>query len=271
VRLPRPTSRRPFAAAVLLASFAVAAGCGGSTNSSTAPTAPPAPAGGISILVTNDDGVAAPGIDTLVNRLRTLPNVTVTVVAPAENQSGSGGRTTPGALHSTPATTASGYQATAVNGYPADTVRVALDDLKLHPRLVVSGINKGQNIGVIASISGTVGAARAAAQRGIPAIAVSTGSPGADGRYDFEAGADYAIREVQKELTAFPGTATIANLNVPSCNSGQVRGLQELPADARPDLRALEPSNCTSTRPPSTEVGSFVDGFAVLTRIPARP
>ncbi|HSP38850.1 MAG TPA: 5'/3'-nucleotidase SurE [Frankiaceae bacterium] len=265
--------RRNKALALVVASLGLAA-CSGSGSSGGPPAGPAGSASaatGISILVTNDDGVTAPGIDILVNRLRTLPNVAVTVVAPADNRSGAGGRTTPGALRSAPAATASGYQATAVDGYPADTVRVALDDLKLHPRLVVSGINKGQNIGPIAAISGTVGAARAAAQRGIPAIAVSTGTPAADGQYDFAIGADYAIREVQKELTSPPNPATIANLNVPSCATGQVRGLQELPAENKPDVRALATSSCTSTRPPSTEVGSFVDGFAVLTRIPARP
>lgn len=247
--------------------------CGGSKSSSAPATgATTAASAGTVILVTNDDGVTAPGLDTLVQQLRRLPGVTVAVVAPAENESGTGGRTTSGALHHTAASTASGYQATAVDGFPADTIRVALDDLRLKPALVVSGINRGQNVGVIAGISGTVGAARAAAQRGIPAIAVSTGSPAAGGSFDYAAGADYVLREVRKDLPgggASPGTSTIANLNVPSCAAGSVRGLEELPADTRPDLRALGTSDCTSTKPPSTETESFLDGYAVLTRIPA--
>lgn len=256
----------PLLVGLLLAPTA----CGGSKSGSTSP-ASGTPAASTVILVTNDDGVTAPGIDVLVTRLRTLPNVSVQVVAPARNQSGSGGRTTPGALRHESATTASGLPATAVDGYPADTIRVALDDLKLRPALVVSGINKGQNVGPIASISGTVGAARAAAQRGIPAIAVSVGTP-KSGDFDYTIGAGYVLREVQKDLPgggADPGTATIANLNVPSCDAGQVRGLQELPADNLPDPRVLQASNCTSTAPPSTEIGSFLNGFAVLTRIPA--
>jgi 5'-nucleotidase len=267
---------RPLIAAPLLAGLvAVPLACGGSdaaTPSPSASTGMPAPTGTV-IMVTNDDGVSAPGLDAVVNRLRMLPGVSVQVVAPASNESGTGGRTTSGTLRHSPATTASGYPATAVDGFPADTVRVALDDLKLRPALVVSGVNKGQNVGPIAGISGTVGAARAAAQRGIPAIAVSSGQPGAGGNFDFAAGADYAVREAQKELPsggAARDTATIANINVPSCTTGSIRGLQDLPADTTPDLRALGSSNCTSTRPPSTETESFLDGFAVLTRIPAR-
>ena len=102
----------------------------------------------ITVLVTNDDGVSAPGIDALVQALRTSKNTKVVVVAPATNQSGSGGKTTPGTLTTQPATTASGYQATAVQGYPADTVTAALDQLGVKPNVVMSGINPGQNVGV---------------------------------------------------------------------------------------------------------------------------
>ena len=80
------------------------------------------------VLVTNDDGVHAPGIDALVQALRALPQVTIIVVAPAVNQSGTGGKTTKGTLKTAPTTTASGYPATAVRGYPADTIRWAIDD-----------------------------------------------------------------------------------------------------------------------------------------------
>jgi 5'-nucleotidase len=229
------------------------------------------------VLVTNDDGVSAPGIDAVVTKLRMLPGITVRVVAPADNESGTGGRTTEGQLQHQAATTASGYPAESVDGYPADTIRVALDDLGLRPVLVVSGANKGQNVGAIANISGTVGAARAAAQRGIPAIAVSSGLPGDSGQYDFGSAAELAVGAAQKELTALrstqsasPDVATIANLNVPSCAAGKVRGLQELPADTKPDSRSLDASDCASTAPPTTEVDSFLHGFAVLTRIPSR-
>src|SRR5215203_33335 len=74
----------------------------------------------ITVLVTNDDGVGAPGIDTLVEALRAQKNTKIVVVAPDVNKSGSGGQTTPGTLTTAAATTASGYEATAVQGFPAD-------------------------------------------------------------------------------------------------------------------------------------------------------
>ena len=129
----------------------------------------------LTILVTNDDGYNAPGIDTVVQALRKLPRVTVKVVAPATNQSGTGSKTTAGTLTTMKVKTLSGYPAIAVQGYPADTIRAALGQLHLHPNLVVSGVNFGQNLGPVLDASGTVGAARAAAARGIPAVASSQG------------------------------------------------------------------------------------------------
>src|SRR5262245_24234436 len=80
-----------------------------------APSDPQSPATEpLRILVTNDDGVGAPGIDKLVNALQNIPNSEVTVIAPATNQSGTGVNLTTTPLTVTPATTASGDQATAV-------------------------------------------------------------------------------------------------------------------------------------------------------------
>ena len=107
-------------------------------------TAAPEP---LQILVTNDDGIGADGIDAIVQALLQLDNVVVTVVAPLENQSGSGGKTTDGALTVTDAMTKSGYAAKAVAGFPADTIVWAIDQggIDFVPDLVVSGINNGQN------------------------------------------------------------------------------------------------------------------------------
>ena len=275
----RPRLRRLAPAACLVVALALPAACGGSAKTpapaaTSSPSSPPP--GTVSILVTNDDGVDAPGISALVERLRRLPGVDVQVVAPARNQSGSGGKTTPGALPQHPATTSSGYRATAVEGYPADTVRVALDDLHLKPTLVVAGVNAGQNTGPLVAISGTVGAARAAARRGIPALAVSQGQPGAGGTFDFEAGADQAARQVQSLLPTLAAggatTSTVENLNVPSCGAGTVRGLLMLPPEVNAAGKPLlEPSDCTSTARPADEITAFHDGFAVLTRVSATP
>ena len=108
---------------------------------SVALTGPASAAGGASpkpltILVTNDDGYNSPGINTLVQALRKLPKVTVKVVAPATNQSGTGGQTTPGTLVTTKVKTLGGYPAVAVQGHPADTIRAAIDQLHIRPNLV---------------------------------------------------------------------------------------------------------------------------------------
>src|SRR5580658_4643146 len=91
--------------------------CGSASTSSPGTTAPTS--GTLTILVTSDDGVGAPGINAAVQGLRTLPNTRVTVVAPLTNQSGTGEKTTPatsGPLVTSKARTASGYAAVAVHG-----------------------------------------------------------------------------------------------------------------------------------------------------------
>ena len=119
--------------------------------------------------MTNDDGIGAPGIDTLVNAPRRSSTTSRSSSWPRPtNQSGSSDTTTPGGAHLRRGATASGVEGTAVDGFPADTIAVALDELGLEPDLVVSGVNEGQNVGPLAYVSGTVGAARAAIRRGDP-------------------------------------------------------------------------------------------------------
>jgi 5'-nucleotidase len=227
------------------------------------------PPGVLRILVTNDDGVDAPGIDALVEALRALPDTEVTVVAPLANQSGSGGNTTPGELAVTDVTTASGYPAKAVDGYPADAILWALDQggVEEPPDLVVSGINFGQNLGPAIEISGTVGAARAAATRGIPALAVSQGI--AD-QPDFPSAVDEAVAWVEAnrtELLARTGDepAEVDNLNVPTCTTGDVRELVVAPAAPEAGTRDVTVVDCTSTLVgPADDIDAFINGFAVL-------
>src|ERR1700722_17982211 len=99
-----------FGAGSVLAACGTTSSSGSTTTTSTSHQI-------LTIMVTNDDGVDAPGINAVVQGLRTLPNTQVTVVAPLTNQSGTGGKTTPssaGALVTSKATTASGYPSTAV-------------------------------------------------------------------------------------------------------------------------------------------------------------
>ncbi len=125
------------------------------------------------ILVCNDDGYQAPGLIALVDSL--LPIADITVVAPLEQQSGTGhGITIREPIYIQQAGNPEGVPWYTVSARPATVVRVALRAiLDSLPDLVVSGINTGDNVGTNAWISGTVAAAREAALAGIPAVAFS--------------------------------------------------------------------------------------------------
>jgi 5'-nucleotidase len=223
------------------------------------------------VLVTNDDGVSAPGIDALVSGVRKLERVNVTVVAPATNQSGAGDRTTPGQVPASEATTASGFPAIAVQGSPADAVNLALDGgVPKPPHLVASGVNAGQNLGPVVSVSGTVGAARTAVRRGVAGVAISQGVGGGV-TPDYAAGVREAVRWVKANRKALtkknPATPTsVANLNVPTCTAGKVRGVVEVPSATTGD--AGTPSDCTSRlRNPPDDVVAFANGYAALSEV----
>ncbi|MBM3670978.1 MAG: survival protein SurE [Actinobacteria bacterium] len=229
------------------------------------------------ILVTNDDGVEGEGMHALVTALLEEPKVQVSVVAPAENQSGTSDKVSPPPLVATETTLPDGTDAVAVNGFPADSVIYALDELGLKPHVVISGINEGQNLGPIGQdVSGTVGAAKTAVRRGIPALAVSQGLGDPP---DYESGVKYAIewlREHRKELTKAKGkgATTVANLNVPTCLIGEVRGLKEVPA-ATSDVDlvlAAEAVQCDSTLgDPPDDAQAFKNGFAALSEVTPEP
>jgi len=178
------------------------------------------------ILVTNDDGVRAPGILALARAMTALGEVTV--VAPADNQSGKGHSLTllepifvdKVALEGIP----TAYAATAT---PASCVKVALGALMAgKPDLVVSGINRGQNLGRVGYVSGTVGAAREAALQGIPAIAVSLklAEGATDVSYVAAAAASRQIAELVKTANLPPGV--FLNVNVPPGAPEAIKGLR---------------------------------------------
>ena len=225
----------------------------------------------LQILVTNDDGVGAEGIDVLVAALSEVEGVEITVVAPAEQQSGTGGNATEGDLVATPSETAGGHEATAVDGFPADTIRVAFEDQGLTPDLVISGINEGQNLGPIIDVSGTVGAARAAVREGVPALAVSQGGGDAP---DFEAAAELVVAWLEENRDAVTAddlaTDVVFSLNVPTCPTGEVRDTLEVPPATAGD--PLTASDCTSTVEGLTDdVTAFANGFATLSEVPVEP
>jgi len=141
----------------------------------SAPGAPrTAPANGdFVVMLTNDDGYDAPGLRALAQAFDGIG--TVYVVAPAQNQSGKGHSiVTSDPIYVTERKQANGLSWFAVDATPATTARMGIESLlPRKPDLVVSGINRGDNLGIVVYYSGTVGAAREAMLAGIPAIAVS--------------------------------------------------------------------------------------------------
>jgi 5'-nucleotidase len=229
----------------------------------------------LTILVTNDDGIGAAGIDAVVAALQSLPDVNIVVVAPADNQSGSSDKTTDGTLVATESATVSGFVGTAVDGFPADSVNYALDVLGIEPDVVVSGANATQNIGIFVPISGTVGAARTAARRGIPAIAVSAG--GLENQ-DFTTSASFAAAEVERlrDRLGFGNNTdqTVININTPTCAPGTaVRGIVDVAVAAEfpAGTNGLDlVFDCASTdTDPTDDAQALVIGFASRSIVPA--
>ena len=127
------------------------------------------------ILLSNDDGISSPLLHILKQELAALPGVEVVVSAPAENQSGSSHSTEGGTLIVERIYQDGELPGHSGAGKPSDAVRFGLVELgKDVPfDLVVSGINRGANVGNISHLSGTVGAAMEGLLQGVPAIAVS--------------------------------------------------------------------------------------------------
>ena len=187
---------------------------------SDAPGAQP-PAGPYRILITNDDGVHSPGILAVAQVLRGAAEITI--VAPAENQSGKGHSITiSDPIYVDEVTLPGGFTATAVAGTPATSVKIALGALmRVKPDLVVSGINRGWNLGAVAYVSGTVGAAREAALAGIPAVAASLTTE----ETNYAAAAEIVKQVV--DLTRKHGLdrGVLLNVNIPAGPGGAIKGI----------------------------------------------
>jgi 5'-nucleotidase len=278
------TVRRTFGAvgvALVLALFGAA--CSGGDDSAdtadtttTEATTTTAAAEVLTILVSNDDGVDAPGIDAVVRALSELPDTEVIVVAPLENQSGSGSKTTEGELAVTEEQTASGVPATAVAGFPADAVNWALDGgIEETPDLVVSGVNSGQNLGAVGdTLSGTIGAARAGAAKGIPALASSTAI---SEQADYDLAATYVVDWVEENRAALlAGELTgddllLQSINIPVCTTGELRGVIEVPVSTSSE-NAIADQDCTSTlEDPADDIIGFNNGFVVISDLTLQP
>ncbi|MGF7453586.1 5'/3'-nucleotidase SurE [Mannheimia massilioguelmaensis] len=171
----------------------------------------------MNILLSNDDGYHAEGIQTLAVELRKLADVTI--VAPDRNRSAASGSLTlveplrPRRLDD------GNY---CVNGTPADCVHLALNGfLSGRIDLVVSGINAGVNLGDDVLYSGTVAAALEGRHLGLPAIAVSL-----DGRQHYDTAARIVCDLIPKLHTQLLNPREIININVPDLPYEQIKGIK---------------------------------------------
>jgi 5'-nucleotidase len=165
------------------------------------------------ILISNDDGVRAPGIAIVAQTLQAIGQVII--VAPAENQSGKGHSiVTSEPIFRSDLTLPNGLKAISLTATPATTVNVAISNIAMpKPDLVVSGINRGYNLGYSAYLSGTVGAARQAVMLGVPAIAASLAESGTQRDYVFAAEEVLGVARRVKQWGVPPNT--FLNVNIP--------------------------------------------------------
>lgn len=174
------------------------------------------------VLVSNDDGVDAPGIRALAEGLRAAGHE-VTVVAPDRDRSGASNSLT---LDQPIRTKALGEATWSVAGTPTDCVHLALTGLlSQEPDIVVSGINNTANMGDDVIYSGTVAAAMEGRFLGLPAIAMSL-CTGEQGARHYETAARAAV-EITARLLVDPLPAdTILNVNVPDRPWAELRGFE---------------------------------------------
>lgn len=203
-------------------------------------------------ILTNDDGIDAPGI----RALHKAVNSKGVIVAPKDHQSGCGHQVT---------TTQPIYVQRrsdveyAIAGTPADCVRIAVSHLCSDVNLVLSGINAGGNMGVDAYISGTVAAVREAAMHRIPGIAVSHYRKGRR-NVDWDVAARWTTKVLTDLLTRPLEPGTFWNVNLPHLE----------PGDPDPEVVFCEP--CTRPLPTNYRVEGdefyYVGEYAKRARTP---
>ncbi len=182
------------------------------------------------VLLTNDDGISAPGLQAARRTLREIDGVEVDVIAPDSNRSATARSiTTRSPLTVEEVEFGDGDRGYATDGTPVDCVRFAELGLVGHrPDLIVSGINHGANLGDDITYSGTVAAAFEGIVLGIPAVAISQQSSGGgmgyvSGRFEFGVAAAFVAELVAKLLTEPMPPATLINVN---CPAGEPTGVE---------------------------------------------
>jgi len=169
------------------------------------------------ILITNDDGYSAPGIQALATAFEQVADVAV--VAPAGEQSGVGRHIT---LTRPLRASVMGQMRWTVDGTPTDCVYLALQALlDRRPDLVVSGINRGPNLGEDVLYSGTVAGAMEGASSGVPSMALSLAY---GDEMNYEPAAAFAVDLAQYLLTSDWPSSTVLNVNVPDTGERLITG-----------------------------------------------
>jgi 5'-nucleotidase len=229
------------------------------------------------ILVTNDDGIMAPGLLALKRAMAGLGEVTV--VAPTLPQSAIGHAITltdPIRVHRV--ALADGTAGYGVEGRPADCVKLAvLELMPQRPDLVASGVNLGANIGVNVLYSGTVAAAVEGAFYGIPSVAVSIDDSDV---VDFD-GAARITRRITEQFLARGGPPSLLNVNVPDLSKGPPKGVRVVPQSLKGWREAWERRSDprgrhyywligveeTEDHGLDSDVAAFDDGYVTVTPI----
>lgn len=176
------------------------------------------------ILLTNDDGIYAPGIAALKRHIQELGHITV--VAPDIEQSGVGHSITfSHPLRIREVHLNNEFIGYGVNGSPADCVKLAVYEImEKGPDVVISGLNMGANVGIHILYSGTVAAAVEAAIMGFPSIAVSFDI--SDQYADVDGAAKVASGVIKRITTHKLPKGSLLNVNVPSRSSDQIKGIK---------------------------------------------
>lgn len=204
------------------------------------------------ILLTNDDGIDAPGFRALIEAVTRLDDVELIVVAPASEQSQCGHRVTTATPLRVERRNDRIY---AVDGTPADCVRVGLFGLACEPDWVFSGINQGGNLGQDIVISGTVAAVREAAYHGVKGMAFSHYVKRGK-EVDWDRAARWVAALIGKHLESNLGRGEFWNFNLPHL-PGE---MAELPQSVRsqPAASPLLVDFARSAESPDSQITEFL-------------
>ena len=186
------------------------------------------------ILISNDDGINAPGVRCLANTLARTGQHQITLVCPDRERSATGhALTLHKPLRADPVREGfdPSISAWSCSGTPSDCVKLGLDGLMdTPPDWVISGINQGSNLGTDVLYSGTVSAAMEGLLEEIPSMAISLASFTVK---DFQPAADFVVTFIEKLAQAPLPELTLLNVNVPAVPSDQIKGMVLAPLGIR--------------------------------------